>query len=192
MSAFPPTPKPVVSTTGPRLFSFRTRLYLTWPDLAGAVRLVHRVLPELRPEVLDHRRQVPQPGRFQAGAERFPAGRGTDSVPLSVLDGGLGPVRLRRGSGAVVAKRGTGGHRQFLHVVLSRYAAADPDPADLPGSAATGHGAGCDQCRHHRPVAQLRRLPERDISRRHPRRRSRPAGSSHRSSGMWSCRRPCA
>ena len=30
MSAFPPTPKPVVSTTGPRLFSFRTRLYLTW------------------------------------------------------------------------------------------------------------------------------------------------------------------
>src|SRR5450830_2172905 len=121
-----------------------------------------------------------EPGGPAPGTERLSAGRRTDVVPVFLFDLAVAAAWLRDGFGTVVIQRGSLRRGQFLRLVLSGYATADPDTADLPGPAAAGCGARGDQRGHHCAFAELRRLPQRDLSRGHHGRGTRSAGSGSR------------
>src|SRR5476651_1433265 len=96
-----------------------------------------------------------EPGGPAPGTERLSAGRRTDVVPVFLFDLAVAAAWLRDGFGTLVIQRGSVRRGQFLRLVLSRYATADPDTADLPGPAATVRGARGDQRGDHCALAEL-------------------------------------
>jgi polar amino acid transport system permease protein len=141
MTAFPTPPQPpqpVAESRLQRLFGFRTRLYLTWAAMfslfAGfflSFDLKFSIILDKLPNLLGVHLA---PNGFLQGAAL--------TLFLCLCSIVASSAGLHHRPGAPVEKRRGVRHRQFLRLVLSRHAAADPDPADLPGPAATGRRAG--------------------------------------------------
>ena len=175
MTAFPTPPKPPVNASRlQRLFGFRTRLYLTWAALFClfasfflSFDLKFSIILDKLPNLVGVHLA---PNGFLQGAALTLFLCLCSIVASSVLGfitalGRLSKSAVAFGIASFYASffRGT----PLLIQILLIYLGLPP----------TGPGARRPRRRDHRALTELRRLPERNIPRRHPRCSPRPTGS---------------